>query len=62
MAQIINLRRAKKRRDRDEKSKLAEANRQATSITKRDRKSAELQNDLEAKRLEAHKLEPKTDE
>ncbi|MEN0088250.1 MAG: DUF4169 family protein [Pseudomonadota bacterium] len=61
MAEIINLRRARKRRDRDEKSKLAEANRRATSITKRDRKSVQVQNDLEAKRLDAHKLEPKTD-
>lgn len=58
MAEIINLRRARKRRDRDEKSAVAEANRQATSIRKSEIKSAKARNELEARRLDTHKLEP----
>ncbi|MEO0637459.1 MAG: DUF4169 family protein [Pseudomonadota bacterium] len=57
MAQIINLRRARKRAAKDEKERIAEANRQASRVKKRDIMSAKARNELEERRLNAGKLE-----
>jgi Domain of unknown function (DUF4169) len=57
MGEVLNLRRARKARDRAEKDRAAEANRIAFGRTKSERRGSEAQNDLERARLDAHRLE-----
>lgn len=58
MGEVLNLRRARKARERSEKAQAAEANRIAFGRTKAERRASEAQNELERARLEAHCLEP----
>jgi hypothetical protein len=58
MAELINLRRARKARARAEKDKQAEANRVAHGVAKPVRKLAEARTEKEAQKLSAHRLEP----
>jgi hypothetical protein len=60
MGEVLNLRRARKARQRAEKAREAEANRVAFGRAEAERRASEAQNDLERARLEAHRLEPPT--
>ena len=62
MGEIVNLRLARKRRDRDERDKAAEANRVQHGLSKAEKHLAEARQELDAKRLDAHRLEPGDDE
>ena len=57
MGEVLNLRRARKARERSEKAQAGEANRIAFGRTKAERRASEAQNELERARLEAHSLE-----
>ena len=58
MAELINLRRARKAKTRAEKDKVAEANRAKHGVTKPVRKLAEARAEKAAQALSGHKLEP----
>ncbi len=55
MADIVNLRQARKRKARDEKEKTAEANRIAFGRTKAEKQGTRLENTRAEKVLDAHK-------
>jgi hypothetical protein len=57
MGEVLNLRRARKARQRAEKAREAEASRVAFGRAKAERRASEAQNDLERARLDAHRLE-----
>ena len=57
MGEVLNLRRARKAREKSEKAQAGEANRIAFGRTKAERRASEAQNELERTRLEAHRLE-----
>jgi hypothetical protein len=57
MAEIVNLRRARKTKDRAEKEKAGEANRVAHGTPKALRKLSEAQKDKAEQRLAGHRLE-----
>jgi hypothetical protein len=57
MAEIINLRRARKIKDRAEKEKTAKANRVAHGTPKHLRKLSDAQKDKAEQRLASHRLE-----
>ncbi len=57
MGDLLNLRRARKARERAQKARLADANRLAFGRTKDERRASEAQSALERARLEAHRLE-----
>lgn len=57
MAEIVNLRRARKARDRAEKDKTAEANRVTHGTPKAVRDLAEARKDKADQRLSGHRLE-----
>ena len=57
MGELLNLRRARKARERAEKARASEANRIAFGRTKTERRASEAQNELERARLEAQRLE-----
>lgn len=54
-AEIVNLRKARKARDRAAKEKRAEENRVKFGRTKAEREQAEASKDLSLRRLDAHK-------
>ncbi|HEX2840237.1 DUF4169 family protein [Hyphomicrobium sp.] len=54
-AEIVNLRKARKARDRIEKEKRAEENRIKFGRTKAEREQLDANNELAGRRLEAHK-------
>ncbi len=56
MAEIVNLRRARKVRDRAEAEALAAQNRIEFGRTRAERKLAEAEKTLAARRLEGHRL------
>jgi Domain of unknown function (DUF4169) len=56
MGEVLNLRRARKARERAEKARASEANRIAFGRTKTERRASEAQNELERARLDAHRL------
>ena len=56
MAELINLRRARKAKARSEKDKTAQANRVAHGTPKALRKLSEAQKDKAEQRLSGHKL------
>lgn len=56
MADIVNLRQARKRKERAAKEAQAEANRVAFGRTKEERHLGKARKDLEARRLEGHRL------
>ena len=57
MAEIVNLRRARKAKERAEKEKTADANRVLHGTPKRLRKLSEAEKDKAEQRLAAHRLE-----
>jgi len=57
MGEVLNLRRARKARERSAKAQAGEANRIAFGRTKAERRASEAQNELERAWLEAHRLE-----
>lgn len=62
MAEIINLRLAKKARSRQDKEKKAEENRIKFGRTKAEKETARLTKALDEKRLTGHELEKDTPE
>ncbi len=62
MADIVNLRQARKRKARADKEAQAQANRVAFGRTKEERRLGEARKDLEARRLEGHRLREKDPE
>ena len=62
MADIVNLRQARKRKARAEKESQAQANRVAFGRTKDERRLSEARTELETRRLEGHRLDPKEPE
>ena len=61
-ADLINLRRARKARDKAEKAKTAEANRVLHGTPKHLRKLSEAEKDKAEQRLAAHRLEKNEDD
>jgi hypothetical protein len=61
MAEIVNLRRARKGKARAEKEKAAETNRAVHGVTKPVKKLAEARTAKEKRDFAAHKLEPGDD-
>ncbi|WP_417581474.1 DUF4169 family protein [Pelagibacterium sp.] len=57
MAEIVNLRQARKNKLRAEKVRAADGNRAKFGRSKSERESADKQADLDAKRLDFHKRE-----
>jgi hypothetical protein len=55
MGEIVNLRRARKTKARDEKAKIADANRTLHGTPTRLRKLAKAQSEKSARDLDAHK-------
>ncbi len=55
MAEVINLRQARKRKARDDKEAKAAENRIAFGRTKHERDLAEARKELERRRIEGHK-------
>ena len=56
-AEIVNLRQARKSRNRAEKEKRAEANRAKFGRSKGEKMRQELQSETDAKHLDGHRLE-----
>ena len=54
-AEIINLRKARKARDRAEKEKRADENRVKFGRTKAEKEKAKAEDEIAKRRLEAHK-------
>ena len=61
MGEIVNLRRARKGKERQRKEAEAAANRTAFGIAKSTREQARAQSDLAERALEAHRLVGRTD-
>ena len=61
-AELVNLRRARKAKDREEKEKTAEANRIAHGTPKHLRKLSEAQKNKAEQGLAGHRLEKDTDD
>lgn len=61
MAEIINLRQARKRKARTDKDKAAEANRLAFGRTKADKQVTRLEKERTDKALDAHRRETDTE-
>lgn len=57
MGEIVNLRRARKARDRRERVDKAQENRVAFGSKKAERELSEAQERLEGERLDAHRLD-----
>lgn len=57
MAEIVNLKLARKRRDRAEKDVVAEQNRQKFGRTKAERDKETATRALESRKLDGHKLD-----
>ena len=62
MADIVNLRQARKRKQRAERDARADANRVAFGRTKEERSVSEACKDLDARRLDGHRLDDKDPE
>ncbi|MBV8662415.1 MAG: DUF4169 family protein [Hyphomicrobiales bacterium] len=61
MGEIVNLRRARKGKERQRKEAEAAANRVAFGVTKAAKEQTRAQTDLAERRLEAHRLVGRTD-
>lgn len=57
MGEVVNLRMARKRADRQAREREAEINRAAHSVPARERKRLRQEEELASKRLEAHRRE-----
>lgn len=55
MPEVVNLRQARKRKERTAKERIAEANRRAHGAPKAEKTKTRLLQDLDARRLEAHR-------
>lgn len=62
MADIVNLRQARKAKAKRAKDEIAHANRVAFGRTKAEKKLSESQKRIETKRLDGHKIEDAPDE
>ena len=62
MGEVVNLRRARKQRDRRAKEDAAQAKRAAFGRSKSERELTTAQAQLEGARLEAHKREREADD
>ncbi|MET3891465.1 regulator of protease activity HflC (stomatin/prohibitin superfamily) [Bosea sp. OAE506] len=62
MAEIVNLRRARKQRARQEAEQQAQQNRIAFGRTKAERSLTEAERDKAARTLDGHRLAPPDDE
>ena len=62
MAEIINLRRARKARDRAERGVAADANRRAFGRSKADAELTEARAAQAERRLDGHKRQPPSDD
>ncbi len=62
MAELVNLRLARKRREREKKEAAAADNRIASGTPKAARRKAQAERDLADARLDSHRLEPPHDE
>jgi hypothetical protein len=62
VAEIINLRQARKQKARVEAEKTAEQNRIAFGRTKAERKLTEAERDKAARHIDGHKLDRRDDE
>jgi hypothetical protein len=62
MAEIVNLRLARKTRDRNERDKAAEANRIKHGLTKAEKSLSAARRDRDASLLEGHRLDRGQDE
>ena len=58
MAEVVNLRQARKRRDRAERETEAEANRIKHGLGKAEKTLASARREQDARKLEGHRLEP----
>ena len=61
MGEVVNLRMARKRRDRREDEKRAEANRVLHGLTKAERTKSSTEAARDAQRLDGHRREPADD-
>ena len=57
MSNVVNLRRARKQKDRDARATKADANRAAHGVAKTARKFGKAQQKKERERIEGHRLE-----
>jgi hypothetical protein len=57
MADIVNLRQARKRKKRDEKERTADENRRTHGRSTAEKTETRLARDIDEKRLEAHRRE-----
>jgi RNase H-fold protein (predicted Holliday junction resolvase) len=55
MGDLVNLRRARKSKQRDERDKTAEANRRLFGRTRAEKESEAARRDLAARNIDAHK-------
>lgn len=62
MGEIVNLRTARKRRDRGEKAQLADENRARHGRTKGEKQRDKAESSRLADHVEAHRRDPKTTE
>ncbi len=58
MAEVVNLRQFRKRKQRDEKEARAEANRQSYGVSSKIKKLHSAKKDIEARKLDGNKLTP----
>ncbi|MDF2116693.1 DUF4169 family protein [Roseiarcaceae bacterium H3SJ34-1] len=58
MGDVVNLRRARKLKGRDDSAKTAAANRLAFGRTKAEVRLTQAERELERKRIDAHRLQP----
>jgi hypothetical protein len=61
MAEIINLRQARKRKERGDKARAADENRVKHGRSAKEAKHARLEKALDARRLEGHRRAPAED-
>jgi hypothetical protein len=61
MADIVNLRRSRKAKDKQAKEKLADANRIAFGRTKSEKALAKARNEIAGRTLSAHQMTKSTD-
>lgn len=58
MGELVNLRQARKRRDREERAGEADANRLKHGLSKVEKTLSAARREQDARKLEGHRLEP----
>ncbi len=61
MGEIVNLRQARKRREREREALAAAENRAAFGVTKAERRKTEAERDKASRTLDAHRIDPPDD-